>query len=321
MDLVNFEMSDKEILNQMCPTHKRIVISLGLDDKNDPHVMKCIQCLEYKKPQSLIYIEDLLQCDYTTIFRNWPIQEDHSCYRQLKQLDDISKWFSEEKEKQIDDFFTEFKSRIIQKIDDIKKDSLKKLENQLEDLYECLNNNKTELNYVDMELNDGSEKPICEFQNHLNEMTDLILALYNNNIGTQGIEQLTNVIGKFLNIKELQLSLLRCQINSYGVKVILNSIQNYEKITSLALNFSESNLGIENTDYITNALQKFSKLTSLTLSLSKNMIGDLGLNYLSKGIENCQNISTLVLVLGRIFIMQDIWKFYNQFRAKKDTQK
>ncbi|KAL4467740.1 hypothetical protein ABPG74_013075 [Tetrahymena malaccensis] len=261
MDLVNFEMSDKEILNQMCPTHKRIVISLGLDDKNDPHVMKCIQCLEYKKPQSLIYIEDLLQCDYTTIFRNWPIQEDHSCYRQLKQLDDISKWFSEEKEKQIDDFFTEFKSRIIQKIDDIKKDSLKKLENQLEDLYECLNNNKTELNYV------------------------------NNNIGIEGAIS------------------------------IATAIFQYKDIYLLDLNLNESNLGIENTDYITNALQKFSKLTSLTLSLSKNMIGDLGLNYLSKGIENCQNISTLVLVLGRIFIMQDIWKFYNQFRAKKDTQK
>ncbi|KAL4467739.1 hypothetical protein ABPG74_013074 [Tetrahymena malaccensis] len=265
MDIINIEMSDKEILNQICPVHKRTVISLGLDDKNDPQVMKCIQCQEYKTPQSSIYIEDLLQSDNTTIFRNWPIQEDHNCYRQLKQLDDISKWFSDSKEKQIDDFFTEFKSRIIQKIDNIKKDNLKKLER----INEINNNN------IGVEGAISIAAAISQYK----DIYLLVLNLRKCQINSYGVKVILNSIQNYEKITSLTLDFRSNTFGDEGVSKIINAIKNWDQ-------------GVV---YLSKAIQNCQNISTLVLVLGKNKIDQSGAQSIADSLQKVQKLSKLTL--------------------------
>ncbi|KAL4498224.1 hypothetical protein ABPG73_006698 [Tetrahymena malaccensis] len=289
MDIINIEMSDKEILNQICPVHKRTVISLGLDDKNDPQVMKCIQCQEYKTPQSSIYIEDLLQSDNTTIFRNWPIQEDHNCYRQLKQLDDISKWFSDSKEKQIDDFFTEFKSRIIQKIDNIKKDNLKKLER----INEINNNN------IGVEGAISIAAAISQYK----DIYLLVLNLRKCQINSYGVKVILNSIQNYEKITSLTLDFRSNTFGDEGVSKIINAIKNWDQ-------------GVV---YLSKAIQNCQNISTLVLVLGNNQISDYGVKCLFDSITKCQNIfelqiflqETQITVEGALSIINQLEKINN----------
>ncbi|KAL4467734.1 hypothetical protein ABPG74_013069 [Tetrahymena malaccensis] len=335
MQEINYVNSDDEILSQSCPIHKRKVAYLVLDDTNDPNVLKCIKCFEQQKPLCSILIEDLLQSDDSTIFRNWPFLEDRVTYKQLKYLDEISKWFMDQKEKTVEDLFTDFKSAVIQKIDTIKKDTLKKLDsiNQIKqktiDLYNQMSF-KEELKKIlriralgedEVKIKNAKilniiNENMQKYQQNYQELSIQIdnaiqynfnLTLYHNKT-KEALSQIDQIdffqdsLDKEIHIKNLEDLKYEKNLNDSDIKTIGEVLKDCNEITTLQLHLSQNNIGDEGITNITNEVQKHKNINKFLLNLNNNKIGLKGVETLANTLELFQNINELQLSLNDIHV-------------------
>ncbi|KAL4498228.1 hypothetical protein ABPG73_006702 [Tetrahymena malaccensis] len=323
MQEINYVNSDDEILSQSCPIHKRKVAYLVLDDTNDPNVLKCIKCFEQQKPLCSILIEDLLQSDDSTIFRNWPFLEDRVTYKQLKYLDEISKWFMDQKEKTVEDLFTDFKSAVIQKIDTIKKDTLKKLDsiNQIKqktiDLYNQMSF-KEELKKIlriralgedEVKIKNAKilniiNENMQKYQQNYQELSIQIdnaiqynfnLTLYHNKT-KEALSQIDQIdffqdsLDKEIHIKNLEDLKYEKNLNDSDIKTIGEVLKDCNEITTLQLHLSNNKIGLKGVETLANTLELFQNINELQLSLNDIHVGDEGAVSITNAISQHKDI-------------------------------
>ncbi|EAR95885.2 hypothetical protein TTHERM_00816230 (macronuclear) [Tetrahymena thermophila SB210] len=321
MDKENIDFSDVEkfLLTHYikCPTHKRSVIYLRLDDEEDPQVIKCQKCLDEKKYKCFIDMIELLQSDNHFIFQKWPIHDDDQIYEKLEQ---ISLWPFAKYCQEINLLFDE----IIEAIQSKRKSILKNLglieeitQKPLNFFKEICQKEKL-IDIIKTQFGDQKKQNemilniIKQNQENYEKNKKLLVELIN-----QANKNLFS-LSKIQNIKEEVLSSIN-KLNTFDdLQVIVDqsnniTIENYDqcfkkiKITKIEefnkyydyqkikIDFGEQQLTFQDIQTISQSLNKFKKINEFTLRISGIQIGNEEMYEIIKGLYKHKTLTKLKL--------------------------
>ncbi|EAR95886.2 transmembrane protein, putative (macronuclear) [Tetrahymena thermophila SB210] len=327
MDKENIDFSDVEkfLLTHYikCPTHKRSVIYLRLDDEEDPQVIKCQKCLDEKKYKCFIDIIELLQSDNHFIFQKWPIHDDDSIYEKLEQ---IRQWPFAKYCQEINLLFDE----IIEAIQSKRKSILKNLglieeitQKPLNFFKEICQKEKL-IDIIKTQFGDQKKQNemilniIKQNQENYEKNKNLLIELINQaNKNLFGLDKIQNIkeevlssIQKVNNFDDLQVIVDQSNnitIENYDqcfkkIKITkieeLNKYYDYQKIK---IDFREQYLSFIDIYIISQSLNKFKKINEFSLRISGNTIYNENVCQIIKGLFKYQTLTKLKLKFGDTF--------------------
>ncbi|KAL4467729.1 hypothetical protein ABPG74_013064 [Tetrahymena malaccensis] len=309
-------------LNLMkCPIHKRSIIYLRLDNKEDPQVIKCQKCLDEKKFKSFIDIVDLLSSDDHFLFQKWPIYDDDTISENLEK---IKQWPFNQHCEDINCIFDE----MVEKIQLKRKEILKDLGQIQEDQQKSLNYYK----YISQQekLTDiiksqfGDQKKQNEMilsiikeneQNYESNKKQLVDWINEANKNIFDLNKVKNMKDKVLSLISMLKIFDNQQDNSIIEQIDNTSVdendQNFEEITinqfddldkcydfkKIQIDLKKYNFEVQDLEEIQNTFLKCKNITELKLDLQETNIGDEAIKYIKNGLAKHQNITRLELLL------------------------
>ncbi|EWS75617.1 kinase domain protein (macronuclear) [Tetrahymena thermophila SB210] len=306
--------------NFKCPKHLNKNIEwIKLVEGSDPYALKCTKCLDKTEFENCIYIEDLLDSDYETIFEGWPFSQEPEILERLKEITSKASEPIEIKEK----------IRIIFKNIRMKIDS--KLEEKQEEIFQFIDQcNKAQEEYNQIcqkeKLIDIVKSMNQDFEKKNQMLKEIIKE---NNLNYEINKQnLLNQINNFNKIINLDLDVYSrvenklCDVienENWQLKIfdqqqdILNqnnmSSFNYPDNLSINqndvdINLSQSLINTDEATRIRRTLENNPNITRFSLNLSKSQISADGFKGVCCCLEKCQNIRYLKLDLQEISVNQ-----------------
>ncbi|KAL4489357.1 hypothetical protein ABPG72_019012 [Tetrahymena utriculariae] len=266
-----------------CESHKRPHVLLHLDEQNDS-LFKCLKCLALGSYQNTILIDELLESEFKTIFKNWPNLNELNEFI-YKNLDRVSKRQGQLHENidKVNQFFYEFKTQVIKTLEEKEKEILKNLQ----------------------EIEESYNLPLLKY-NELSQKEKLKNILQNQDISKQ-IEDIKNIIKQ---------NAINCQLNSEILLNLLTQANQFNFDMTMYQKIKEDTLQLisklDDKDLFKipkveiSDLNQIEKLTNQQISKISLNCNQIDINYESfKSLErNLSTVSNLAVCLTKVDLCQ-----------------
>ncbi|KAL4469661.1 hypothetical protein ABPG72_013426 [Tetrahymena utriculariae] len=204
---------------QKCKIHQKRLNVIRLRDDKDQYVLKCLKCLDKKQlSMCCIYLDELLDSEFETIFEGYPFFEDDEMQEKLRQITFKNQLINKTKER-IEIFFKKLISNVIDMLQKKQDQIIRNLE--LKEQKENLINKYNEISQKE-KLKDIIKNEYEDFEKQNSMLKEII----RNNIENQ--EQNNRILIDLINnFKEINLD-----IKAYD-QIQEDILQNIESINWL----------------------------------------------------------------------------------------
>ncbi|KAL4484697.1 hypothetical protein ABPG74_019874 [Tetrahymena malaccensis] len=318
---------------QLCPIHSQRLSLLRIDNYQSGNLLKCLDCL-IEKPFKCVPLIKILESDFNTILKGWPIFDDSQIYDQLKDMKQKEDFIMQDIQTVLN-FYESLKKEIILLIQKEEKETIKNLQTRYEnleyplDLYNKISQ-KEKLKDIIFNSYQNQDKQNYEFQkivkenlqNQENYKGQIFYSFNNLNRSTFTYEELFSVKDKIIQLMDsisiaqsqikidslqklnqiygqtiIDIGLQSKNIQNDGLQQIAQTLEKHSRITNLTLNLRENDIQVQGAKLIASALHKLSNITSMTLDFTENNIQTEGAKEIALSLQKLQKITNLNLNL------------------------